>query len=202
MEPLQQPPQKNRSRNLAFIGIFGGIWGITEITAGSYIHAFNIPFGGAFMSAMAILIFLPGTLFIDDKFAIIKIGAVACFIKIFSIGSIILPPLISIAVEAIVSNIIILLFSKNIFSFTLTGAVIVTYTFFHKFIAQGILFGRGILIMYIEVLNAGSKMLGINIQHAFVIIFLLIILHIILGIIAGITAFSLANQAKKRLGYK
>lgn len=202
MVSLQQQFQKSKSRNIAFIAIFGTIWGIIEVSVGTYLHIFRFPFAGALMSSLALLIILSGSVFIDEKLAIIKIGAVACFVRIFSVGSIIISPLISMAIEAIIANVIILIFSKNVFSFILTGITIVTYTFFHKFIAQGILFGKGIFKMYIDVLNEGSKILGIDIHYAFLIIFLLILLHIILGIITGISAFYLANQAKKRLGYK
>lgn len=187
---------------MAFIAIFGSIWGIIEVSVGTYLHIFRFPFAGALMSSLALLVILSGAVFIDDKFAIVKIGAVACFVRIFSVGSIIISPLISMVIEAIIANVIILIFSKNIFSFVLTGIIIVTYTFFHKFIAQGILFGKGIFKIYIDVLNEGSSLLGINIQYTFLIIFLLILLHIIFGIMAGITAYYLANQAKKRLGYK
>jgi hypothetical protein len=202
MVSLQQQFQKSKSRNIAFIAIFGTIWGIIEVSIGTYLHIFRFPFTGALMSSLSLLIILSGSVFIDEKLAIIKIGAVACFVRIFSVGSIIISPLISMAIEAIIANVIILIFSKNVFSFILAGITIVTYTFFHKFIAQGILFGKGIFKMYIDVLNESSKILGIDIHYAFLIIFLLILLHIILGIITGISAFYLANQAKKRLGYK
>lgn len=202
MVSLQQQFQKSKSRNIAFIAIFGSIWGIIEVSVGTYLHIFRFPFAGALMSSLALLVILSGAVFIDEKSAIIKIGVVACFVRIFSVGSIIISPLISMAIEAIIVNVIILIFKKNIFSFILTGVTVVTYTFFHKFIAQGILFGKGIFKMYTDVLNEGSKLFGIDIRYAFLIILLLILLHIILGVITGISAFYLANQAKKRLGYK
>lgn len=187
---------------MALIAIFGTIWGLMEVSLGTYLHIFRFPFTGALMSSLALLIILPGAVFIDEELAIIKIGAVACFVRIFSIGSIIISPLISMAIEAVIANVIILIFKKNIFSFILTGMIVVTYTFFHIFVAQGILFGKGIFKMYTDVLNEGSKLLGIDIRYAFWVILLLILLHIILGITAGISAFYIVNQVKKRLGYK
>lgn len=200
MALLQQ--LKSKSSDIAFIATFGCLWGIMEIVIGSYLHVFRVPFAGILISFLALLIFLSGAAFTGDRFAVIKMGAVACIVRLFSIGNIIIAPIFAIAIEAILANSILLLFSMNRFSYALTGGVILLYTFSHKLIIQGILFGHGIYTMYLEVIEEGSRVLGIGREHAFFVIAVLVLIHIVIGLTGGIIAFGLARQAKKRLGYE
>ena len=37
-------------RDLVYIGLFGAMWGTIEITSGSILHVFNVPFSGVNLS--------------------------------------------------------------------------------------------------------------------------------------------------------
>ena len=58
---------KLTTRELATIAVFGTLWGISEITMGSVLHTLNIPFTGAFLAAIGLMIALVGRVFVPRK---------------------------------------------------------------------------------------------------------------------------------------
>ena len=91
-------------RDLVYIGVFGALWGTMEITSGSILHVFNIPFAGAILSGVGIAIALIGRLFVPRPGSIVFIGLVTAFLKMFSLGGIIIYPVIGIIAESILAE--------------------------------------------------------------------------------------------------
>ncbi len=43
-------------RDLVYIGVFGAMWGTIEMTSGSILHVFNVPFAGVMLTGVGIAI--------------------------------------------------------------------------------------------------------------------------------------------------
>jgi len=192
---------QNKKRDMAFIVVFGSLWGISEITLGAYLHALTVPFVGIIMSCIAIIIFLTGILFTEFRLSLFYMGIIAAFLKLFSLGGFILTPFIAIILESLIGQLVILLFSRTRFSFILAGGIVVTYTFGHRILNQIVLYGRGITQVYIESIQLMTQSLGIQITYSLFALIGVVVFHFIVGGIAGTIAWYIGNKAKFELGY-
>jgi len=43
---------KYRTQELVYIAVFGTIWGVVEMTLGSYLHVLNVPQAGTVLAAV------------------------------------------------------------------------------------------------------------------------------------------------------
>ena len=88
-----------KTRALVYIGVFGALWGAVETTIGSVFHTLNVPFSGVLLTAIGIALALIGRLFVPQRGSVFFIGVVAAFLKMFSIGGIVILPVFGILME-------------------------------------------------------------------------------------------------------
>lgn len=188
-------------RDLVYIGLFGALWGAMEVTLGSYLHVANVPFSGTIMTAIGICIVLVGRCFVPKRGSALFIGAVTALLKMFSLGGIVINPMIAIIIESGLAELGLLPSARpGRVTFVLAGALAVSWDFFHRFFTQSLLAGRGILEVYGWTVEEGSRLLGIDQSAAVTLIVSLIALRLIIGAVAGFSAWSLAGAVLRRLG--
>ena len=187
------------SRDTVLIGIFGALWGLMEITLGLTVKGLRIPMGGAFLTAIACVIFLTGRYFVNHRGSIFLMGAVAATIKIFSVGTVIAGPFMAILIEAGIAEILISILGINRFSYISASITLSLYTIVHPFIAQGLIFGDDIYTIYLETFRKISILLNIDFAYLVWIVILYAILHIILGFTAGWFAYSLSIKVREEI---
>jgi hypothetical protein len=188
--------ESHLSRESIMIGIFGALWGLMEVGLGGIIKGLRIPMGGAFLTALACIIFLTGRYFVRQPGSILMMGGIAAVLKVFSVGTVIAGPFMAILIEALLAEILISLLGIKKFSYLLTGAILTTYTIIHPFISQGIIFGDNIYKVYIETFKGLAALINIDITYFGIIILGYGGLHFLLGIAAGWIAFSISKKAE------
>jgi hypothetical protein len=188
------------TRQLVTLAIFGALWGVVEIYLGSVLHALRIPLSGAFMAAIGLMIALSGRLFVPVRGATLFIGVVAMILKLFSIGNIIIGPILAILAEALVAELVLSLSgSPSRFQFVLAGALGVLWTLAQPFITGPLLFGRAVIAVWLDTLDLGSRLLGLPSGAAFIILGFLAILHLLAGGVAGWLAWDVGGALHARL---
>jgi hypothetical protein len=191
---------KFTTRQLVTLAVFGALWGVSEISLGSVLHALKIPLTGAFMAAIGLCIALVGRLFVPRRGSTLFIGVIAMFLKLFSIGSILLGPMIGILAEAVVAELVLSLFnSPTRFVFILAGGLGVLFTFVHPFVTGPLLFGRGILSVWLDTIDVGARLFGLPATAAIAIIVVLAGVHLIIGCAAGWLAWGAGRILQTRL---
>ena len=93
---------KFTTRQLVTMAVFGALWGIVEISLGSVLHAVNLPMSGTVLAAIGLVVALTGRLFVPKRGSTLFIGVIALVLKLFSIGSVVIGPMIGIFSEALV----------------------------------------------------------------------------------------------------
>jgi hypothetical protein len=191
---------KFTTRQLVTLAVFGALWGISEISLGSILHALKIPLTGAFMAAIGLCIALVGRLFVPRRGSTLFIGVIAMFLKLFSIGNILLGPMIGILAEAVVAELVLSLFkSPTRFVFILAGGLGVLFTVIHPFITGPLLFGRGILSVWLDTIDVGARLFGLPAGAAIAIIAILAGVHLLIGCAAGWLAWGAGRILQTRL---
>ena len=192
---------KLSTRELATIAVFGTLWGISEISLGSVLKSLNIPFSGAVLAAIGLVIALVGRAFVPKKGSTLFVGVIAMLLKLFSLGGVIIGPMVGIFSEALVAEIALSLTGKpRRFSFVLAGALGVTWTLFQPFVTGPLLFGRTLFVVWLDLLDTGTRFLGLNANAAFVIVVALLAIYLVIGCVAGWLSWDLARQLKIRTG--
>jgi hypothetical protein len=192
---------KLSTRELATIAVFGTLWGLSEISLGSALKSLNIPFSGALLSAIGLTIALVGRSFVPKKGSTLFIGVIAMLLKLFSLGGVIIGPMVGIISEALVAELVLSLMGKHRrVAFLLAGALGVTWTLLQPFVTGPLLFGRTLFIVWLDLLDTGTRFLGLDANAAFVIVVALLAIYLSIGCVVGWLSWDLARQLKMRMG--
>ncbi|MFW6182190.1 MAG: hypothetical protein ACOC8X_00225 [Chloroflexota bacterium] len=188
------------TRQLVTIAVFGALWGALEISLGSVRKALHLPLSGALLATAGLTIALMARLFVPRPGATLFVGVVATILKLFSIGGVVLGPMIGIMAEAIVAEIVLTAFGRPRRSaFLLAGALGVGWTVVQPFITGALLFGRAMVDVWLELVNTGTQLLGLPANTALIAAALLVALHLLLGAAAGWLAWQAGQQLTARL---
>jgi hypothetical protein len=187
-------------RDLVYIGVFGALWGTLEMTLGAYLHALGIPLIGLIMGSIGALILLVGRLFVSRRGSTVMIGVVTAIIKLMSIGSVRLNPMIAILMESLLAEAGLLAARQaRRSSFVLAGALAVSWDFFHRFLTQGLIAGRGLLEIYRWTVEDALHILGIPVAYAVGGIAALLALRVVAGMLAGLLAWDVGRVVTARV---
>ena len=189
------------TRELVTLAVFGALWGAAELTLGAVLHTLRLPFAGLLMSAVGMLVVLTGYRFVPRRGTVLTVALVSALLKAFSLGSIVLSPMLAILAEALLAELGLALAGGRPHRgpLVLAGALGVLWAFGHPFVAQGLLAGRGMVEVYRRTLEAGSRLLHLDPHAVPIIVLALVVLHAAAGAVAGLLAYSLGRQLSRRL---
>jgi hypothetical protein len=192
---------KLSTRELATIAVFGTLWGLSEISLGSVLKSLNIPFSGAVLSAIGLVIALVGRAFVPKKGSTLFVGVIAMLLKLFSLGGVIIGPMVAIFSEALLAEIVLSLTgTPRRFSFVLAGALGVTWSLAQPFVTGPLLFGRALFVVWLDLLDSGTRLLGLDANAALTIVAALLAIYLSIGGAAGWLSWDLSRQLKTRMG--
>ncbi len=192
---------KLSTRELATIAVFGTLWGASEISLGSVLKSLNIPFSGAILAAIGLMVALVGRTFVPQRGSTLFVGVIAMLLKLFSLGGIIVGPMAGIFSEALVAEIVLsLLGGPRRFSFLLAGALGVAWCLVQPFVTGPLLFGRTLFVVWLDLLDTGTRLLGLDENAVFAIVAALLATYLAIGGLAGWLSWDLARQLKMRIG--
>lgn len=192
---------KYSTRDLVILAVFGSLWGLSEISLGTVVKSLNIPLSGMVLAAIGLTIALIGRVFVPQKGSTLFIGAIAMLLKLFSLGGVVIGPMIGIISEAIVVEVTLSLTGKpKRGSMILAGSLGVLWVLAQPFITNPIMFGRTVLDVWLNLLVMGSCVLGIDSSGAIWIIGGLAVIHLGIGGGAGWLGWGLGNLLQTRLG--
>jgi hypothetical protein len=193
-------------RDLVYIAIFGAIWGMLEMTLGSYLHLIIPPPAtpligvGTIMTALGMVVVLMGRLFVPQVGSVLMMGVVTAILKALSVGGVKLSPMIGIIIECLLVETGLLLARKpSRWGFVLAGSLGVLWTFFHKFFASYVFLGKGIYEVYVGMLRQAAQILGVNGRYALLLIAPFPLIRIVMGGAAGWLAWGLGEVVQVRL---
>lgn len=192
---------KFTTRELVTMAVFGALWGLVEISLGSVFHAIDLPLSGMALAIFGVMVASIGRLFVPKRGSTIFIGVIAMALKLFSIGSAVIGPMVGILAEALIAELILSTFAKpSMPAFIISSAGAALWTLIQPFVTGVLLFGRNLLVIWLDVLDMGTRVFGIHYQAALWIVFVLVSVHVLFGGIGGWLAWKLGQVLKTRLG--
>lgn len=192
---------KFTTRELVTMAVFGALWGLVEISLGSVFHAIDLPMTGMALAVIGVMVASIGRLFVPKRGSTIFIGVIAMILKLFSIGSAVIGPMMGIFTEALIAELILDAFAKPPQPAFITAcASAALWTLIQPFVTGVLLFGRNMLVVWLDLLDMGTRIFGIPYQASFWIVLTLVVMHLIFGGIGGWFAWKLGLVLKTRLG--
>jgi hypothetical protein len=188
-------------RELVLLAVFGALWGASEIGLGSLLHATKLPFTGLLLTAIGLAIAAVGRLFIPRRGSTIFIGLIAAILKIFSIGNIIIGPMIAIISEALIAELLLSLFprpTRPAFMLAIAGGAL--WTLVQPFVTGLLLYGRSLLVVWLDMVDLGSRIFHLGSGAAVWIAVCLAALYLFTGVLAGWLAWQVGRLLLVRLG--
>jgi ABC-type thiamin/hydroxymethylpyrimidine transport system permease subunit len=192
---------KFTTRELVMMAVFGALWGLVEISLGSVFHAIDLPMTGMTLAVIGVMVAAIGRLFVPKRGSTIFIGVIAMVLKLFSIGSAVIGPMVGILAEALIAELILDAFGKpSMLSFIFACAGASLWTLVQPFVTGVLLFGRNLLVVWLDLLDMGTRVFGIPYQAVFWIVVVLVTVHLLFGGLGGWLAWKLGLVLKTRLG--
>jgi len=191
---------KFTTRELVTMAVFGALWGLVEISLGSVLHAIDLPLSGMLLSIIGVMVAVIGRLFVPRRGSTLFIGIIAMVLKLFSIGNILIGPMVAIFTEALIAELILDVFPRpSLLAFILACAGGALWTVVQPFVTGVLLFGRNLVVIWLDLLDSGSRLFGLPSQAALWIVLVMVLLHLVAGGIGGWLAWKLGHVLKVRL---
>jgi len=184
----------------AAIAVFGGLWGVAEITLGTALHAIHMPFKGLTLTAIGMIIILTSSRIVYTRGLFISMGVVAGSIKLLSIAGVRFTPFISILSESVIVEIVILLLGVNILGFLLAASLACLYPLFHHLMGAWLFYGMDIFTVFLEYIQEMQNLLGLPAWGGMKILSIVALIYLTAGALAGLSAWKLSGYIQKRLG--
>ncbi|MBC8185546.1 hypothetical protein H8E88_31045 [candidate division KSB1 bacterium] len=188
---------KFTTREIALLALLSTVWAAIEVNFGILLQTLQVPFKGAFLTFLALIVLFIGRDLVPKRGAVLLMGLTTAFIKFIFLGGMAISPVIGIFMEVILVEMCLYQNQPRNYSFCLAGAAGLAWTFVHPFFTQGLLAGWGILKVYKILIEKGAALFGFD-QQFFGIFLLLFVIHILLGAIAGAIGFKFSQLIIRR----
>lgn len=196
-----EEPMKLSTRELATLAVFGALWGLVEISLGSVLKTLNVPLSGVVLSSIGLMIALVGRVFVPRRGSTLFIGVIAMLLKLFSLGGVIIGPMVGIFTEALVAEIVLTLMGNpRRMALTLAGAMGVTWVLIQPFITAPLLFGRTLFTVWLDLLDRGEQLLGLDPSAALWIVLAMLAIHLVIGSVCGWISWDIARLLQTSMG--
>ena len=190
----------NRIKRAAFIIIFGSVWGGSEMFLGGFLHALHIPMRGMIMSCVGAFVRISANFWAGGRGISLTIGCIAAFLKLFSLGGLVLSPAVAIIFESAIAEVVFGVFKYGSTASMLTGAGIVVYTVIHRFGAMLLIYRNEISEIWETFYSDGSIFSKIGVKSLLIVLILYVMIHLFLGAAVGLAAYYTVHKADKRIG--
>jgi len=186
-------------RRTAYLAVFGAVWGGLEMLLGGVLHGFHIPMRGMLMASVGAFLLCSARLWIGGPWTAVSMGAVAAFLKLFSVGGLVFLPAAAILMESIVAEICFFICGEKVTGCIAAGAGVVVYTVLHRILAIMLIYRTEIEEM-IRLFSAESSLFKeMGLLSTVIILIAYALIHLIIGGVVGLSAYFAVSKARRRL---
>jgi nucleoside-triphosphatase THEP1 len=186
---MQLIPFKPLSQSWLKASVIGSIWASVEIILGSFLHNLKIPLSGMLLSFISVWLLVSFLQVWKENGLIWRAGLICALMKSMSPSAFILGPMIGIFTEAILIELFIFLFGKNLFGYLVGGAFAVLSTILHKLASLLILYGFDFIKILSDLYLFAVKQINLEHLSPVFMIILISVIYIITGMTASITGY-------------
>lgn len=178
--------------------ILGSTWAASEIILGSFLHNLRIPFNGNILTAIGLILMISASYIWKDKGLFWRSGLICALMKTMSPSAIIFGPMIAIFAEAMLMEISVRAFGKNVLGFIIGGALAMSWILVQKIVNFIIFYGFNIVEIYTNLMAYAERQLHTQFDMVWLPIVALLILYVIFGLIAVWIGVSIGKRLQNQ----
>lgn len=182
---------------VAYIAIFGSLWGLAEASLGTTLHLLKIPFSGLILTAIALNIILVARTFHNVPGSTISIALLAAIIKALSISTVKVGPIVGILMEGLLAEVILTLIGPGRAGFLIAGLSLGIYPLIQSIITRTILFGAAFVPMILDLAAGLSNRVGAG--FGWILLIAYVVLHLLIGLAAAGIAWTIRQRTAVKL---
>ncbi len=190
--------KKHLSNKWLKASVLGCLWASSEIVIGSFLHNLKVPFAGNILTAIGIILLISVAHIWKERGLFWRSGVVCALMKSISPSAVIFGPMVAIFFEALLMEISVRIFRKNIFSFLLAGILAMLWNMVFMIGNFIIIYGPNIIDLYANLTAFAQKQLHIATDIYWLPLALLVVLYIFLGLIASIFGIYIGRRAARQ----
>jgi hypothetical protein len=180
--------------------LFGALWGALELSLGTVLHLGRVPLKGLLMGSIGLLCLVALRRLQPRPGVCLLAGAVAVFLKIFTMGGLYPGPVIGIAGEAVIVELAFVLTQSSAAGAVLGGAGALAVNPLQMAIMTWIVAGPGAVRAIVAAVQSTADRIGLSGADGVTILASLAAASGGLGAVVGALAWSLAGRVQRRLG--
>ncbi|HOV11844.1 MAG TPA: nucleoside-triphosphatase [Bacteroidales bacterium] len=178
--------------------VLGCLWASSEIVIGSFLHNLKVPFAGNVLTAIGIILLISVAHIWKEKGLFWRSGVVCALMKSISPSAVIFGPMIAIFFEALLMELSVRIFRKNIFSFLLAGGLAMLWNLFFVVANYIIIYGFNIVELYSNLAVFAQKQLHISADVYWMPIVVLGVVYFIFGMLCALYAIVIGRKAARQ----
>lgn len=169
--------------------VIGSIWASIEIVLGSFIHNLKIPLSGMVLSFISVWLLISFLQVWKENGLVWRAGVICALMKSISPSAIILGPMIGILTEAVLIELFIFFFGKNLVGYLIGGAFAVLSTILHKLVSLLILYGFDFIKILSDLYQFAVKQIDLRQVSPIALIVFISAVYIITGMAGSIAGY-------------
>jgi len=177
--------------------VVGSLWASVEIIMGSFFHNLQLPIAGTLLAGFTVVFIIAILQIWPYSGMVWRAGLICALMKSISPSAVILGPMTGIFLEALLIELIIFIFGKNIFAYLIAGAVAVSSALFHKLITLLIIYGLDTVRILVNLYHFSAKQLNIENISPKDAFYMLIVIYVGFGLLSSLAGYFIGAKAKK-----
>jgi hypothetical protein len=188
------------ARTWTAAALFGTLWGSLELSLGTVLHLGRVPFGGLVMGSLGLICLITLRRLQPQTGVCLIAGAVAVFLKVFTIGGLYPGPVIGISLEAVLVELAFTATLSRAPGAILGGAMALAVNPLQKVIMTWVVAGPEAVRAAVEGFRAVSVQVGLPEISGWTMLAVLAGFSATVGGVVGSLAWLLAGRVLRRLG--
>ncbi|MEN8165264.1 MAG: hypothetical protein ABFS37_14130 [Acidobacteriota bacterium] len=180
--------------------LIGALWGALELSVGTALHLSRLPVRGMVMAALGLVCLVTLRRLRGRPGACLLAGAIAAFLKVFTLGGLYPGPLIGILLEALVVEVVFDIFGSRRVSAVVGGAVVLGLTPVQMTLTVWVVAGRDTVEATARAALEVLAWLGFPVFPPVAVLGGVVAVAAGIGALAGWWAWSVSSGVNERLG--
>lgn len=190
--------KKQLSNKWLKASVLGCLWASAEIVLGSFLHNLKVPFAGYILTAIGIVLLISVSHIWKEKGLFWRSGIVCALMKSISPSAVIFGPMIAILSEALIMELTVRVFRRNIFSFLLAGTLAMLSNLVFMIVNYIIVYGPNIIDLYGYLTKFARQQFHMSENIYWTPLFILVCIHVLLGLIAALFGIYIGRKAAQQ----
>ncbi|OQX76590.1 MAG: hypothetical protein B6D64_09590 [Bacteroidetes bacterium 4484_276] len=190
-------PQNKISDVWLKASVVGSLWASVEIILGSFFHNLRIPFAGTILAMNSVALMVAFHQIWNVKGLFWRAGLICALLKSISPSAILIGPMTGIFAEALLMELSIRVFSRNILGYVIGGALALSSAIAHKIVTLLVYYGFDFVTVLVNLYDYAVRQIGYPDLKPKTAIWFLLGIYIFLGIVSSIFGFAIGRKAAK-----